>query len=250
MEFPYIQDIEIPKENGVLKEIVSDIKDSVSGIFDDVKEFFDSSNELPNPTSEQFPESAKLNEGTIEGREFGLDKCSEAAVEIFTPGVISEWGNMTDAERRAIAEGYAGRVAKAFELENYHRTVIEELPRGVAGSNNGDGIIHISERLISAETTPFQIMDTITHELRHQYQSECIQGYHNIPDEVRIEWSMADAIYNYDDPSCYDPWGYSYNPLEIDSDYAGNTVVRNVSSEIFNDAANELVNKANVYGNN
>lgn len=228
--------VEDVKEFG--ERVVDDIKEFTCEVYDDISEFLNPQEELPNPIAEQFPEAAKLNEGATEGREFGLDKCSEAAAEIFNPGVINEWGNLTDAERKAIALEYAGRVAEAFELENYQGTMIEEMPYGVLGSNCGDGIIHISEDLISAETTPFMIMDTITHELRHQYQSECVEGYHDVPDEVRNEWAVAKAIYNYDQPSCYDPWGYAYNPLEIDSNYAGNTVVRNVTSGIFNDVVN------------
>lgn len=230
------ENVEDVKEFG--EKVIDGVKDFTCEVYDDVKEFFNPSKELPNPTAEQFPEAAKLNEGVTEGREFGLDKCSEAAAEIFNPGVINEWGNLTDADRKAIALEYAGKVAEAFELENYQGTVIEEMPYGVLGSNCGDGVIHISEELINAESTPFTIMDTITHELRHQYQSECIEGYHDVSDEVRNEWAVATAIYNYDEPSCYDPWGYSYNPLEIDSNYAGNTVVRNVSSEMFNDVVN------------
>lgn len=228
--------VEDVKEFG--EKVVDDIKEFTCEVYDDVSEFLNPKEEMPNPTKEQFLEAAKLNEGATEGREFGLDKCSEAAAEIFNPGVINEWGNLTDADRKAIALEYAGRVAEAFELENYQGTVIETMPYGVLGSNCGDGIIHISEDLINAETTPFTIMDTITHELRHQYQSECIEGYHDVPDEVRNEWAVAKSIYNYDQPSCYDPWGYSYNPLEIDSNYAGNTVVRNVTSGIFNDVVN------------
>lgn len=228
--------VEDVKEFG--EKVVDDIKEFTCEVYDDINEFLNPAEEMPNPTKEQFPEAAKLNEGTTEGREFGLDKCSEAAAEIFNPGVISEWGNLTDADRKAIALEYAGKVAEAFELVNYKGTIIEEMPHGVLGSNRGDGVIHISEELINAETTPFTIMDTITHELRHQYQSECIEGHHDVPDEVRNEWAVAQAIYNYDRPSCYDPWGYSYNPLEIDSNYAGNTVVRNVTSGIFNNVVN------------
>lgn len=218
-------------------KLIDGIKDFCCGVYENITEFF-GAKERPNPNAYQFPESAKLSEGITEGREFGLDKCTEAALEIFNPGVISEWGNMTDEERRAIALTYADEVAKAFELEYYKGVYIEELDYGVLGYNNGDGSIHLSNELISAYSTPFQIMDTITHELRHQYQSECIRGYHDVTDEVRNEWAVATAIYNYDQPSCYDPWGYSYNPLEIDSNYAGNTVVRNVSSQMFNDIVN------------
>lgn len=34
--------------------------------------------------------------------------------------------------------------------------------------------------------SPLEIVNTITHELRHQYQNECINGYHNVPDEVKM----------------------------------------------------------------
>lgn len=210
------------------------IKDYCCGIYENVKEFLDAK-EKPNPNAYQWPETAQLNEGITEGREFGLDKCTEAALEIFNPGVISEWGNMTQEERKGIALMYAEEVAKAFELEFYNGVIIEKMEPGTFGSNNGDGYIHLSDVLIDARTSPFEIMNTITHELRHQYQHECVLGYHDVTDEVRNEWGVATLIYNYDYPSCYDPWGYVYNPLEIDSRYAGETVVRNVSSQMFND---------------
>lgn len=213
------------------------IKDYCCGVYEDIKDFF-THDEKKSLSEIQFPEAAKLNEGITEGREFGLDKCSEAALEIFNPGVIEEWGNMSLEERKDIACMYADKVAEAFELVDYKGVYIEELEPGLLGSNNGDGTIHISEQLIGEYTTPFQILDTITHELRHQYQSECVNGYHDVSDEVRNEWTMATAIYNYDQPTCYDPWGYSYNPLEIDSNYAGNTVVRNITSQMFNDVIN------------
>lgn len=220
-------------------KVTEGIKDNCCGVYEDIKDFF-THDEKKSLSDIQFPETAKLSEGITEGREFGLEECSEAAIEIFNPGVIAEWGNMSLEERKDIACMYADKVAEAFELENYKGVYIEEMAPGVLGSNNGDGTIHISELLIGEYTTPFQIMDTITHELRHQYQSECVNGYHDVSDEVRNEWAMATAIYNYDQPSSFDPWGYSYNPLEIDSNYAGNTVVRNVTSQMFNDAINNM----------
>ena len=202
-----------------------------------VKDFF-TGGDKESITDVQSPEMAKLSEGITEGRDFGLEECSEAALEIFNPGVIYEWGSMTWEEKKDIACLYAEKVAEAFELESYKGVIIEDMGEGTLGSNNGDGTIHISESLLGAYNTPFQLVDTITHELRHQYQSECIRGFHDVSEEVKNEWTMATAIYNYDEPSCFDPWGYSYNPLEIDSNYAGNTVVRNVTSQIFNDTMN------------
>lgn len=215
------------------EKIQNGIKEYCCGVYENINDFF-GHKDKENLSASQFPETAKFNEGIIEGREFGLDECTEAAKEIFTPEVINDWGSMSMSERKEIAYKYASEVADAFDLEMYNGVIIEDLGPTTLGSNNGDGYIHISDSLIGAYTTPFQIMDTITHELRHQYQRECINGFHNVPDEVRNEWSMALAIYNYDQPSCFDPWGYSYNPLEIDSNYAGNTVVRNVTSDMFN----------------
>lgn len=219
------------------EKVVDSVKDFCGDVYDDIKDFFSpSAKELPEAM--QAPETKELSEGINENREFGLKECSEAALEIFNPGVISEWGNLTQEQRKDIACMYADRVAEAFQLNNYGGVYIEELDPGVLGYNNGDGTIHLSDSLIDGDTTPLEIMNTITHELRHQYQHECVIGDHEVSDEVRNEWTMATVIYNYDQPSCYDPWGYTYNPLEIDARYAGETVVRNVSSQLFNDALN------------
>lgn len=220
------------------EKVANGIKDYFCGVYEDIRDFFTREDSVEKHA--EWPEFTKLDEGITEGREFGLDKCTDAALEIFNPGVIEGWADMSLSERKDIACLYAEKVAEAFELESYKGVIIEKMAPDVLGSNNGDGYIHISDTLIGDYTTPFLILDTITHELRHQYQSECVNGYHDVTDEVRNEWAMATAIYNYDQPSCYDPWGYSYNPLEIDSNYAGNTVVRNVTSQMFNDVMDQM----------
>lgn len=225
-------------------EMLNDVKDNVvefgekvkngisefsMGIYEDIKDYFTDSKDVENR------EFGKLNKEFAETREFGIQECSDAALEIFTPEVIDNWGLMSNEERIEIANSYADEVAKAFELVDYKGVIIEPMEYGTYGSNNGDGYIHISDALVESWTTPFKILDTVTHELRHQYQDECIRGYHDVPDDVRTEWAVASAIYNYNQPSCYDPLGYTYNPLEIDSRYAGETVVRNVTNKMIND---------------
>lgn len=197
------------------------------GIYDSVKEFF-SGNDADAKAIEN------LGENFVEERDFGLDKCSEAAKEIFNPGVIENWANLSLEQRKEIAGAYAAEVANAFELQDFTGVYFEDLDQGVMGYNNGDGSIHLSNTLIAPWTSPLEIMNTITHELRHQYQFEAVQGYHNVADDVRKEWATAQEIYSYDQPYCYDPWGYTYNPLEIDARYAGETVVRNVTHDMIN----------------
>lgn len=215
-------------------EIGEKIKNGISefcgGVYENVKDFFTDAEQVEKH------EFSQLKQEFSETRDFGIQECSDAAIRVFTPEVIDTWGTMSNEQRTEIAKSYAEEVAKAFELMNYTGLTIEQMDENTLGYfDNEDGSIHISEALVGFWTTPFEIMSTITHELRHQYQDECVRGYHDVSDEVRNEWAVASAIYNYDHPSCYDPWGYTYNPLEIDSRYAGETVVRNVTSQLIND---------------
>lgn len=216
-----------------LGEFCEHVKESLAdfckGAYENVKDFF-----TPEVAEADTKEMARWGEMFTETREFGIEECSEAARDIFNEGVLNEWPNLTPEQRRDIACSYAAEVAEAFELTNYKGVYIESLEPGTLGSNNGDGTIHLSDTLIGQFVSPLEIMNTITHELRHQYQSEAIRGEHNIPESVRNEWTVAQQIYNYDQPSCYDPWGYTYNPLEIDARFAGESVVRNVTNSIIN----------------
>lgn len=213
-----------------IENISENIKDFSKGVYDSVTSYFSDSKEVESK------ECAMYSKEFSETREFGIDHCVEAANEYFNPGVISEWMNLSNDERAEICYAYADEVAKAFELEEYNGVVFEQLEPGTLGYNAGDGYIHLATDLLNPMMTPLNLVDTITHELRHQYQSECVDGYHDVADEVRNEWAMATEIYTNDDAWCYDPWGYMYNPLEIDSRFAGETVVREISSKMFNDA--------------
>ena len=37
-------------------------------------------------------------------------------------------------------------------------------------------------------------------------------------------------------PSAYDPWGYTYNPMETDAKYFGESMVRELTKDIINNA--------------
>ena len=198
------------------KRVLDDIKDIVVGDIAD-KRVFES-----------------LGISFIEERDFGLDKCTEAAKKIFNPGVIMSWANLSEEQRMLISGTYAKEVAEAFELVIYNGVLYQEMEKDVLGQNNGDGVLYLSNVLVEPARSPFQIIDTITHELRHQYQREAVWGYHNVSEDVVNEWKIAFQIYNGDYPCCFNPWGYWYCPIEIDARYAGETVVRNISHDLFN----------------
>lgn len=213
-----------------LKNLGENLKDFSKGVYDSISSYFKGTKD------EDTQMFAMYSKEFSETREFGIDHCVEAAKEYFNPGVISEWMNLSVDQRAEICYAYADEVAKAFELEQYNGVIFEQLEPGTLGYNSGDGYIHLTSELLNPLMTPLNLVDTITHELRHQYQSECVNGYHDVADEVRNEWAIASEIYTTDNAWCYDPWGYMYNPLEIDSRYAGETVVREITSQMFNDA--------------
>lgn len=200
------------------------------------------SHEVKTPLSElsksvSILDTANLNQNIEEigktRRDFGLNECSHAAKKIFTPEVIKNWSTFTVEERMEITKKYGEEVAKSFELVEYKGVVFENM-EGKNGYNQGDGIAHISNRLVNTQVSPLQIVDTLTHELRHQYQIECIRGFHPISDETKKEWAIALKTYTSSMPWAENPWGYKYNPLEIDSRYAGESVVRNLTKDYIN----------------
>ena len=199
------------------KRVLDDIKDIIVGDVIDIRVF----------------ESLGIN--FFEERDFGLDKCTEAAKEIFNPGVIMSWANLSEEKRRLVAGTYAKEVAEAFELVLYNGVEYEDMDEDVWGCNrNGNGVLYLANALMESDITPFLVLDTITHELRHQYQHETVRGYHSVSEDVINEWRIAFQTYTQEAPSCDNPWGYHYSAVEIDARYAGETVVRNVTHDLFN----------------
>ena len=169
----------------------------------------------------------------IEQRDFGIDKCTIAAKEIFNPDVIHNWANLSDSQRMEIAKAYAAKAADAFDIVKFNDISFIDID-GFNGKNDGLGNIYTSNKLIDWSSSPITLLRNITHEMRHQYQIEAIEGYHNLPEERVEEWSLARKIYNYYvEPHCYDPWGYLYNPLETDARIAAEMVVDNWSRDYF-----------------
>jgi len=178
-----------------------------------------------------FALNRSIDENGMELREFGIEECTKSAKEIFTPAVIKSWATFSPEKKEEFCSQYAERVSKAFELVDYKGLVFENLEDGVMGYNRGDGIVHLTDRFLTSPFSPLEMIDTITHELRHQYQSEAMRGKHSISEDVRKEWIQANKDYTTESPWAFDPWGYKYNPLELDARYAGETVVRNLTKD-------------------
>lgn len=210
---------------------------TVSVLIDDLRErILEDINEIIDGDFKDLDVFKTLGTHFIETRDFGLERCTEAAKEFFPLGVIMRWVTLSEQQRMALSEGYANSVAEAFELVSYNGVSYEILEPGVAGLNRGDGWLYLSIEFMGPKNSPFEIIDTITHELRHQYQKEAMRLLHHVSEDVIREWIEASQMYNSGRPCCFNPWGYNYNPLEIDARYAGETVVRNLTQYLFNSA--------------
>ena len=179
-------------------------------------------------------DTQRLNEAVDsfgkETKEFGISECIDSAKRIFTPEVLDNWGSLSPEQRTKLVNEYAGCVAENFQLVDYRGVKIEPM-EDKNGYNRGDGLVHLSDHLIQSQSSPLQIVDTVTHELRHQYQIECVEGYHNVPSDTRKEWYAGISTYTSEAPWAEDPIGYKYNPLETDARYAGTTVAQSLAKD-------------------
>lgn len=208
-----------------LKETSKDIYDGISDFAKDIKDTI----------SDVFG----MNESTDTAREYGLHECAESAKEIITSDVISSWGTLSLEERNEIAQAYATAIGEGLGI-NYQGIVWEEFDTSdgtyTYGYNSGDGYVHLNIDFLSDPSMLMQLVDTVAHEARHQFQIEAVADSERfgIDEATALEWAAGISMYTTEMPSAYDPWGYTYNPLEIDSKYFGESMVREITKGLIN----------------
>ncbi len=229
-EIPKQQEVsqlpEVPVESrefSSLKEVWNEFTTSISEFTESIMEVFDSKPEV------------------VEAREYGINECAEVVKECFTPEVIENWGMMTMEQRNAVLQEYASGIGQSMGID-FKGVVWEQFPvengTYTYGYNAGDGYVHINVDLLADPGQLMQVIDTIAHEARHQLQCEAIMNPEKFPiDEATIkEWAVGMATYTTEQPSAYDPWGYTYNPMELDSKYFGEAMVRELTKNLINNA--------------
>lgn len=214
---PEIQ--EIQAEYNVIKDVWSDFINSIK----------------------EYPEASFESKEIVEAREYGVKECADVAKACFTPEVIREWGHLTMKERNRVIQEYANGIGKAMGI-NFKGIVWERFPiengMYIYGYNAGDGYVHLNVDMLADPGQLMYLVDTVAHEARHQLQNEAIENPGKFPiDEATIkEWTYGKSVYTLDMPSAYDPWGYTYNPMETDAKYFGESMVRELTKAIINNA--------------
>ena len=231
---------ETPKEVTEVKTM-QEIKECTSD-YDSPVENWEEYVESMNEYAESFESRAlavkEYSTATVEAREYKLDECTDVAKKHFTAEVINNWINMDVETRDQIIQDYAKDLSEALGID-FNEVIWEVMPPGegyIFGYNNGDGHIHLNIEMLSDPAMLMYIVDTTAHELRHQFQNEAIENPDKFPiDEETIkEWTIGRNIYTQNMPTAYDPWGYTYNPMETDARFFGESMVREITKDIIN----------------
>jgi len=184
---------------------------------------------------------AKINEAAPDAkektnvREYGLKECCDSAKNIFTKEVLADWGKMSVKQRDQIVQEYSKAIGKGLDI-NYKGIVFEKMQPGLLGYNNGNGYVYLNDTLIKNPKEVVNLIDTVAHEARHQMQSEAIKNPEKFGvDQATIkEWKVGLETYTGRNDRTLDPWGYFYNPVELDARYFGESVVRELKKGLIN----------------
>ena len=174
-----------------------------------------------------------------EARDYKVEECAAITHEYFPIKEMEAWSNYSVEQRKEICQNYVKDISKELGV-SIQGIIFEDLGRAY-GRNNGDGYIHIHEAIVDNPAEINRLIDTMAHETRHQFQREAInnpEAFH-ISEATAAEWAFGFAIYSDRQATQYDPWGYYYNPVEIDARYFGEQMVRENTQRMVMDEINE-----------
>jgi hypothetical protein len=189
-------------------------------VFEGIKSFGETLVECISEIIDNFKELL----GVKDNKEFDdiyVEKASEAMSEVFTSDVIKEWPIMSLEQRSDTINSYVKSLGESLGI-NIKGIVVgdlyAELGEGVQGMNNGSGILYLDFRNIQDPSKLGEILNTATHEARHQLQSEAIEnpGKFDVPSETLKTWKENFKPGNYEDGTD-DMEAYWNQPVEADA---------------------------------
>jgi len=196
--------------------------------------------EVKPQTGELPPVSAETTSDTrrtTDTREYGVQECADAAKDIFTPQVLQEWGMMSAEARFEKLAEYSKRVAEVLGV--YVNVTFQEglINEGCWGYNDGLGNVVLDASFVTDPAQVLEAINTIAHEIRHQFQRDVCNnpGKYDIDPLTVAEWTAGFQNYTQQRQTAEDPWGYFFNPVEIDARYFGESVVRELTRSFIGD---------------
>ena len=152
--------------------------------------------------------------------EVRADETAEIMAEVFTPEVVAGWAELSLEQKTAKLNEYYVKAGENLGIQT-KGVIVEPMysqPGMISfGYNSGDGYIHLNEAVVQDPEMLGQVLDTATHEMRHQFQTEVVAEpgrFGDLPSDVVAQWQYEFA--NYISPD-YDYQGYYEQAIEQDA---------------------------------
>ena len=149
-----------------------------------------------------------------------IHSVSDAMGEVFPADVINSWENLSLQERVNYVNEYCVKAGEALGTRPIVVSVEDlwaKYEPGTQGINYGNGFMSVDIRLIADPGKLEKLLDTCTHETRHQLQNDAVQNpeaFQDIPEETLEQWKYE--FENYID-GAYDFEGYYNQAIERDA---------------------------------
>jgi hypothetical protein len=175
----------------------------------------------PPETSElpEIPDGQIAPEGIHEFKE--TDDFSEQTLavleQVLTLEIAMNWEYMTLDQRAEVLDVIATRVGEATGVDILGVYVTDL--GGALGVNDGSGYQGIDTRHLMEDSMESS-MDTLLHEMRHEYQRAVIanpENFPEVPSETVAEWAANMPPAGYYISDCDDFYGYWNQPIEVDA---------------------------------
>ena len=170
--------------------------------------------------------------------EVRVNETAEIMADVFSEDILANWSEMTLDEKSVKLNEYYIRAGENLGIET-KGVIIEpmssETPGMISfGYNSGDGYIHLNEAVADDPSQLGQVLDTATHEMRHQFQNDVLanpQAFSDIPRDVLDVWEYEMDPRNYISPD-YDYQGYYEQAIECDARGFSEDVLKSYMSKM------------------
>lgn len=167
-----------------------------------------------------------------------IETVADIMGEVFTDEVISNWENLSIEERASYLNEYYAKAGQALGIDT-KGVYVDDLQalygQGVQGVNSGDGYLGIDITLVADASRLEELLDTTTHEMRHQLQNDALRNpsaFPDIPEETLEQWQYE--MNNYIDGT-YDFEAYASQAIEVDARAFAEEVVNDFMSDVTTD---------------
>ncbi len=189
----------------------------------------------PDKRLEINSDTGALKDEVEDSRTYGIEKASDVAKDMFSQDVLQEWKNMSEHHRKTYLENYGDKIAEVLGI-NFKGIVFTERCDHMFcwGYTDGSGKVYVTPTLYKDPSNVIEAINTISHEIRHEFQIQAIRnpGKFHVDEKSYNEWKVAKETYSLIGASKLDPFGYEYNPLELDARHFGERIIRNLQRNL------------------